>query len=122
MRVTDELDRLILAVVGDDFATLEFIVDKLCGAPGEITGKLDAGHLYCRLFDLVADKLVSAHLLHADPPYITPVETTSDAFPTCWFYITQRGRKCLANSTRKHSRTQHNSDPERGEYNSAVNF
>ncbi len=124
MRVTDELDRLILTAVGDDFATMEFIVGKLCGTPGEITGKLDAGHLYRRLFELVADKLVSAYLLHAEPPYITPVELSSDAFPACWFYITQRGRKCLANSARKHAPLQHNKDlgPERSEYSSAVNF
>jgi hypothetical protein len=120
MRMTDELDRLILATVGDDFVTMEFIVEKLCGTEA----RLDVGNLRGRLFDLLADKLVNAYLLHADPPYITPVQIDSDALLTCWFYITQRGRKCLANSARKHSQIQHKGagshDP--SQYTSAVNF
>jgi len=107
MRLTDELDRLVLAAVCDDFVTIEFVVDKLCGTGGGITGKLDAGILHCRLFDLIADKLINAYLLHADPPFITPMEIGYDALPACWFYITQRGRKCLANTALKQARFQH---------------
>src|SRR6266567_3818643 len=116
MRLTDELDRLVLAAVCDDFVTLESIIDKLSGPGVGIAGKLDAGILHCCLFDLIADKLVSAYLLHADPPYITPVEIGDDALPTCWFYITQRGKKCLANSARQQARLQHkNVDPPKAE-------
>lgn len=103
MRLTDELDHLILASVGDDFMTLEFIADKLIAPSSGIAGKLDAGDLQSRLLELIADKLVNAYLLHADPPFITPIEIGYDALATSWFYITQRGRKCLHNSAGRHA-------------------
>src|SRR6202035_799697 len=101
MRMTDELDRLLLSAVGDDFVTLESIVEKLGRPEGPVFGRLDHDLLYSRLLTLIADRLINAYLLHADPPYITPVNTSPGALPTSWFYITQRGRRCLANGDRR---------------------
>ena len=114
MRLTDELDRLVLAAVCDDFVTLEFINDKLSGPGGRFTGTLDSALLHSRLIGLVADKLINAYLLHADPPYITPVKIDSHALPACWFYITQRGRKCLAHTARKNPRVRQKNATSRG--------
>ena len=116
MRMTDELDRLVLDAVGDDFIPLEQIVHRIA-VPGRISGKLDPELLFSRLLDLIADKLINAYLLHADPPYITPVSVPSGALPSSWFYITERGRKCLANASRR--RGSQDSDDR---YTPAVNF
>jgi hypothetical protein len=53
MRLTDELDRIILAAVCDDFMTLEFIADKLLKPVAGVPPKLDAGTIQSRLFRLI---------------------------------------------------------------------
>lgn len=122
MRLTDELDRLVLGAVGEDFVTLDYIFDEL-GSPDSIfAGKVDAELIYSRLLTLLADKLISAYLLHADPPYITPVEIGRDTLATSWFYITQRGRKCLANSLRRRGNLHSNESDSPDQYPPAVNF
>lgn len=122
MRRTDGLDRLLLSAVGDDFVTLESIVEKVSGSNGPAFGKLDSESVYSRLLTLVADKLINAYLLHADPPYITPVNTNLACLPTSWFYITQRGRKCLANGVRRRVALQRPDADSDQEYKPAVNF
>ena len=122
MRLTDELDRLVLGAVGDEFVPLEFIVDKL-GRPGSpIIGRLDPDLIYSRLLNLIADKLINAYLLHAEPPYITPVQISPRALPTSWFYITQRGRKCLASGARGRVALRDKDARPEDEYPPAVNF
>jgi hypothetical protein len=123
MRLTDDLDRLILAAVSDDFMTLEFIADKLFKPVGGVPARLDAGTIQSRLLSLISDKLINAYLLHADPPYITSITIGYDALSTSWFYITQRGRKCLGNSSRKGARVpRRGTDPAKGGYTSAITF
>ena len=124
MRLTDELDHLILAAVGDDFMTLEFIAEKLLAPAGAIPGKLDVKSLQARLLKLITNKLINAYLLHADPPFITPIQIDYEALPTSWFYITQRGRKCLGNSAGRLQRTVRRGSSASGDkaYSSAINF
>jgi hypothetical protein len=124
MRLTDELDHLILATAGDDFVTLEFIADKLLTPAGANPGKFDAKSLQARLLKLITDKLINAYLLHADPPFITPIEIGHDALPTSWFYITQRGRKCLSNMSEKQARVMRRGSSQGGDkaYTPAINF
>ena len=122
MRMTDEMDRLILASVSDDFVTMESIVDKL-SQPGQ-RHALNAGDLHRRFLDLIADRLVNAYLLHADPPYITPMEIGYDALWSCWFLITQRGKKCLAQPGRKRASAQpaDTDSRDRTRFTSALHF
>jgi len=123
MRLTDDLDQLILAAVCDDFMTLEFITDKILRPPGGDAGKYDAESVHSHLLQLISDKLINAYLLHADPPYITPINIGIDALGTSWFYITQRGRKSLGNTSRKQAlvrRRGNSASP--GEYTSAVSL
>ncbi|KAA6457985.1 hypothetical protein DYQ86_21725 [Acidobacteria bacterium AB60] len=120
MRRTDELDRLLLRAVCDDFVTLDAIVAKI-GRRVE-TGKGNSQLLYNKLLSLIGDKLVSAFLLHADPPYITPVKRNSPAFASSWFFITQRGRKCLANSSRAAGAHAAGDSTISDDFTTAVNF
>jgi hypothetical protein len=123
MRLTDEFDRMILAAVCDDFVTLEFIADKLFKPASGVHTKLDAGTVQSRLFSLISDKLINAYLLHADPPYITSIDIGHEGLATSWFYITQRGRKCLGNASRKSARVpRRGTGPDKGGYSSAVQF
>jgi hypothetical protein len=123
MRMTDALDRLLLGAVGDDFVSLESIVEKLSRPGGPVFGKLDSETIYSRLLTLVSEKLINAYLLHADPPYITPVSMNPGCLPTSWFYITQRGRKCLAKGARQRTALhRRDSDTPGQEYTPAVNF
>jgi hypothetical protein len=121
MRLTDELDRLLLGAVGDDFVTLESVVDKLC-PDGPIFSKHDPELLYSRLLTLLSDKLINAYLLHADPPYITPVKMSDRTLRMSWFYITQRGRKCLANNSRRRESLRPKDSNSQDQYTPAVNF
>jgi len=123
MRLTDEMDHLILAAVGEDFMTLEFIADKVL-PPVSGPGKLDAKNLQTRLLNLIKSKLINAYLLHADPPFITPIEIGYDALPTSWFYITQRGRKCLSNLSGRQDRVLRRGANSRGDkaFTPAINF
>jgi hypothetical protein len=122
MRLTDEMDRLILEAVGDDFITLDCIIEGVSMPAGG--AKLDPTDLQRRLLSLVSDKLINAYLLHAEPPFITPIQIGSRSIPTSWFYITQRGRKCLRNSARKYQHVHRDSanQSDASEFTSAVNF
>jgi hypothetical protein len=101
--------------------TLEFIADKLFKPVGGVPAKLSAGTIQSRLLSLITDKLINAYLLHADPPYITSIDIGYDALSTSWFYITQRGRKCLGNASRKGARLpRRGTGPGKDGYTSAV--
>lgn len=92
---TDELDRAILSAVSEDFEPLESIVRKVSIPEGRFPELLEPGKLDTRLICLVADRLISAYLLHADPPFITPVDIRHEKLSRAWFLITERGMKCL---------------------------
>jgi hypothetical protein len=121
MRLTDEIDRRILAAVCDDFTILECILDKVSG---DVSGSLDRADLQNRLLRLVSDKLINAYLLHAEPPFMTRVQINSDDIQNSWFFIAQRGRKCLSNSSPKYRRTRRGgaNPPDKSDYTPAVNL
>ena len=124
MRLTDELDLLILAAVCNDFRPLEFIADNISRVGRGTSGAIDTAIIQSHLQKLVSDKLINACLIHADPPYITAIAISPDAVSTSWFYITQRGNKCLDNLSRKRAE-EHRRDaksPDRKDYTSAVKF
>lgn len=92
---TDELDRAILSAVSEDFEPLEAIVRKVSIPEGRFPELAEPGRLDTRLISLIADKLISAYFLHADPPFITPVDMRYEKLTRTWFLITERGRTCL---------------------------
>jgi hypothetical protein len=86
-----DLNRMILEIVLGDFESFESIVAKLAQAnpaisSGEVKGLLRA---------LSADNLLGIYLIHADPPYFTPVDPTPDTIERYWFLITEEGKRQL---------------------------
>lgn len=86
-----DLNRMILEIVLRDFESFESIVAKLSKAnPAIGSGEVKGG-----LLSLLADDLLGAYLIHADPPYFTPVDATPDTIEWYWFLITEDGNRQL---------------------------
>lgn len=86
-----DLNRMILEIVLRDFEPFEAIVAQLSAANPEV-GSNEIKRL---LLPLLADDLVAAYLIHADPPYFTPVDATSDTIEWYWLLITEKGKRLL---------------------------
>jgi hypothetical protein len=87
-----ELYLLILRAVAEDYQSFESIVSQVSITDPEYGPGVEIEQ---SLLSLVATNLVGAYLLHADPPYATPVEATPEMIRTYWFCITEEGRKYL---------------------------
>ena len=94
-RPNAEFSRMVLESVACDFASIESIIKYLdrrdaCSPPG-----CEEGFVEAALFDLVSSGLIGAYLIHADPPYFTPVDPSPETVGRYWFIITDIGRKQL---------------------------
>jgi hypothetical protein len=87
-----ELDRVVLEAVSEDYLSFESVVSKLSTAKYAALGARDIEHI---LLSSIADKLVAAYLIHADPPYATEVGADPDTIRRYWFCITDEGRRYL---------------------------
>lgn len=95
---SQELHRVILEAVSDEYQSFESVVSKLSRA-NSAYGKVS--EIERILLRSIADNLVAAYLLHADPPYATEVGATSDNIRRFWFCITEAGRTYLGRLARK---------------------
>jgi hypothetical protein len=95
-----ELDRVVLEAVSEDYQSFESVVSKLSKLNAAYGGVTDIERV---LLSSIANKLVAAYLIHADPPYATEVGANSDNIQRYWFCITEEGRKYLAGLARKHT-------------------
>lgn len=101
-----ELDRVVLEAVSDDYQSFESVVSKLSQSNSAYEKVTDIERV---LLSSIANKLVAAYLLHADPPYATEVGADSDNIRRYWFCITDEGRKYLGSLARKQTVSpQHN--------------
>lgn len=83
-----ELQRRVLAAVANDLESFEDIAGELA----RVSGKAEsADEIAASLEFLIAEGLVGAYLLHAEAPYITPVEPRVAEVKTHWMYITEKG-------------------------------
>jgi hypothetical protein len=86
-----DLNRTILEVVLRDFESFESIVSKVFrSSDDEASDKVRRG-----LRSLLEDGLVGAYLIHAEPPYATPVNPEPDQLQWYWYTTTARGRSLL---------------------------
>src|SRR5438067_4037675 len=90
-----ELDRVVLEAVSEEYQSFEAVVSKLSQANCGIA------EIQRVLLSSIANKLVAAYLLHADPPYATEVGTDSESISRYWFCITEEGRRYLHRQVRK---------------------
>lgn len=93
-----ELGRVILEAVSEDYQSFESVVKKLSQASQFAYGAMDIESM---LLSSIADNLVAAYLIHADPPYATEVGVDADTIKRYWFCITEQGRQYLRRLPRK---------------------
>jgi hypothetical protein len=86
-----DLNRRILEIVLGDFESFETIFAKLSKGGIEI----GSDEVKALLLALLAGDLLGAYLVHADPPYFTPVAATPDTVEWYWFLITEEGKRHL---------------------------
>jgi len=87
-----ELDRVVLEAVSDDYLSFESLVSKLSQSSSLQWAVMDIEHM---LLSALSNHLVSAYLLHADPPYATEVGANAETIRRYWFCITDQGREYL---------------------------
>jgi hypothetical protein len=87
-----QIDRVVLEAVSDDYQSFESVADKLSRADAGAWAVIDVERI---LLISIANKLIAAYLIHADPPYATEVGADSSNIRTYWFCITEEGRRHL---------------------------
>lgn len=87
-----ELERLILEAVSLDYQSFEAVSGKLSLAEDAHFADMDIERV---LLASIAENLVAAFLIHADPPYATQVEAGPETVTRYWFCITDQGRNYL---------------------------
>ncbi len=95
-----ELDRVVLEAVSEDYQSFEALVSKLSRARNADCG---VNEIEKALLGALAKHLVSAYLLHADPPYATEVGASPETIQRYWFAITEEGREYLRELLKKQS-------------------
>lgn len=87
-----ETDRVVLEAVSDDYQPFESVARKLSHAHAGAWAVMDVERV---LLISIANNLVAAYLIHADPPYATEVGADSTNIRRYWFCITEKGRRHL---------------------------
>lgn len=93
-----ELDQVVLEAVSEDYESFESVVSKLSRSDYADCGVTDIESI---LLSSIANNLVGAYLIHADPPYATEVGADSETIRRYWFRITEEGRRYLRRSGHK---------------------
>ena len=87
-----EMNRVVLEAVSDDYQPFESVARKLSDAHAGAWAVIDVERM---LLISIANNLVAAYLIHADPPYATEVGADSSNIRRYWFCITEKGRRHL---------------------------
>jgi hypothetical protein len=97
------LDRVVLEAVSEDYQSFESLVSKLSKAK-DAYGVPDLERM---LLSAISNHLVSAYLIHADPPYATEVGADPETIRRYWYCITEEGREYLRQLMPKQSVRNH---------------
>ncbi len=94
-----EFDRVVLEAVSEDYESFESVSSKLSRLNLPICPICGIDLVVERsLLSNIANHLVAAYLLHAEPPYATAVGTNLDTVRRYWFCITEEGKEYLQGS------------------------
>lgn len=100
MRTTLQgLDRVVLEAVSEDYQSFESLVSKL----SQSKDAYGVPEIERMLLSAISDHLVSAYLIHADPPYATEVGADPETVRRYWYCITEEGREYLRQLVAKHT-------------------
>jgi hypothetical protein len=90
-----EFDRVVLEAVSEDYESFESVVSKLSRLNNPILGLCEIERIERSLLSSIANNLVSAYLIHAEPPYATIVVEKLDSIRSYWFCLTEEGKAYL---------------------------
>jgi hypothetical protein len=90
----NEMDRLLLEAVSNDFEQIDSIADQLAEW-SEVFRTFDRKKIECTLLSLLELGYIKAYLLSPNAPHVTEVDSITDDLSTYWFYITGRGKEVL---------------------------
>ena len=93
------LDRVVLEAVSEDYQSFESLVSKLSQSK-DAYGVPDLERM---LLSAISNHLVSAYLIHADPPYATEVGASPETIRRYWYCITEEGREYLRRLVPRHT-------------------
>ena len=82
---------MVLEAVSEDYQSFESLVSKL----SQSKDAYEIPDLERMLLSAISNHLVSAYLLHADPPYATEVGADPETIQRYWYCITEEGREYL---------------------------
>lgn len=99
MKTTEGLDRVVLEAVSEDYQSFESLLSKL----SQSKDAYEVPEIERMLLSALSNHLVSAYLLHADPPYATEVGAGPETIRRYWYCITEEGREYLRRLVPKHA-------------------
>jgi hypothetical protein len=90
----NEMDRLLLEAVSNDFEQFDSILDQLTKW-NEVFRTFDRKQIECELLSLLELGYIKVYLLSPNAPHVTEVDSITDDLSAYWFYITGRGKEVL---------------------------
>ena len=93
---SSELSKSILEVVSTDHTPFEALVGDLMPKERFDHDEFCLDLVEGQLLSLLSDGLIQAHLLHAEPPFVTQVLPSRSTLRRFWFLITPKGEQHLS--------------------------
>lgn len=90
-----ELNQMVLDAVANDYERFDMVVSQIAGWTNNSVGASEAGQIECALLKTIVDGDVQAYEYSESSGSYLAVEAHSVNIPTCWFYITDQGKKRL---------------------------
>jgi hypothetical protein len=91
----DELGRMVLEAVANDYEELEMIVSEIVKWAGSINDAPNRNQIEYALMVSIADKDVEAYEYSEKSCRYIPTSADSQTLHTLWFYITEQGKERL---------------------------
>lgn len=91
----DELDRIILESLSSDFEPFESLVSGIIDRRADSRAIFSVDQIRLSLLRSIANRLVGAYIIHAEPPFVSSVCVSLETVDTRWFYVTEEGRRYL---------------------------
>jgi hypothetical protein len=91
----NEFDRRLLQAIAKEPVPYEWLLDELSSETDGPSTSCSSEMIRDGILNAISRGLISACLLHAEPPFVTPTVATRETLPRYWFFCTARGRSFL---------------------------